>query len=77
MKKKILQIVAGAMFCAVTILPSCELIEACGDCTLVTVDLDGIISYGKPQFVCGDIYLDYKDSEITTTIDGQQYWDCE
>ena len=77
MKKKILRITAGVILCAVTILPSCGLIDECGNCTLVSVDLDNNISYGTPQFVCGETYLDYKDSEITTTIDGQQYWDCE
>ena len=65
------------MLASVMIIPSCDLLDGCGNCTLVSVDLDGIITYGTPQFVCGETYLDYKDSEITTTIDGQQYWDCE
>ncbi len=77
MKKKILHITAGLFFAAVVILPSCELLEQCGDCELVQVDLDGNITYGTPQFVCGDIYLDYKNSGITITATGSEYWNCE
>ena len=77
MKKKILNICVGLILASVMILPSCDLLDDCGECTLVSVDLDGIITYSTAQFVCGETYLDYKDSEITTTIDGQQYWDCE
>lgn len=77
MKKRILNICAGLILASVMIIPSCDLLDGCGNCTLVTVDNDGNISYGVEEFVCGDIYLDRKDSEITPTIDGEQYWDCE
>ena len=77
MKKRILHICTGLILASAMILPSCELLQECGNCTLVLVDNQQNITYGTPQFVCGETYLGYKDSEITTTVDGQQYWDCE
>jgi len=77
MKKKILHIGVGLILASTMVLPSCDLLQDCGYCSLITEDNDGNITEGAPQFVCGDVYLDYKDSEITPTIDGKQYWDCE
>lgn len=77
MKKKALHILGGLVIAAAMILPSCDLLDECGNCELVTVDNDDNISYGTPQFVCGETYQEYKNSEITYTIDGSQYWSCE
>lgn len=77
MKKKILHIGAGLIFVIALIFPSCELLEECGDCYLVKEDNEGNITYGDPIFVCGETYRSYNESEIITTIDGQEYWVCE
>lgn len=77
MKKKILHIGVGLILSSLVILPSCGFLEGCGECTLVTEDNDGNFTYGLPSTFCGEEYLDKKDSEITNTIDGKQYWDCE
>lgn len=76
MKKKLLHITTGLIIVASMILPSCDFLEACGDCELVEVDLDGNITYGTPQFVCGATYQEYINSEITYTADGSYYWNC-
>ena len=77
MKKKAIRISVGLIIAASLFLTSCEFLDECGNCELVDVDLDGNITYGAPQFVCGETYLDYKDSEITYTMDGSYYWNCQ
>lgn len=77
MKRKVIYIICGFVFIAAMFLPSCDILEECGNCELVTVDLEGNISYGTPQFVCGETYQEYKNSEITYTADGSYYWSCE
>jgi hypothetical protein len=77
MKKKILHICTGLILAAAMTLPSCDLLEQCGECQLVTKSIDGELSYGTFSLYCGDSYLEKVDSEITQTIDGEQYWYCE
>ena len=77
MKKRVLHIFSALIIVTAMGFPSCELLEKCGNCELVQVDLDGNITYGTPQFVCGDTYEEYKNSEITYTVDGSNYWSCE
>ncbi len=59
MKKRVLYIVSTFVIITTMALPSCD---DCGVCELVTVATDGTISYGTPQFVCGDIYHEYQNS---------------
>jgi hypothetical protein len=75
MKKRILLVTA---FCIGTfsILPSCDLLEECGTCELVTIDADGNTTSGTPLPYCGDALADKKNSSPQTIGGVTTYWDC-
>ncbi len=75
MKKRNL-VIGAALVMSMVILPSCDFIEECGTCELVTEDSDGNKTYGTPLPFCGDA-LTEKDNESPVTINGTTtYWNC-
>jgi len=75
MKKRNL-VIAATLVMSMIIVPSCDFIEECGTCELVTEDADGNKTYGTPLPFCGDD-LTEKDNESPVTINGiTTYWNC-
>ena len=70
-------VVATAVALAMSILPSCNLVEECGSCELVTEDKDGNKTFGTPLLLCGD-ELKEKDNEPLENLPdgGVSYWNC-
>lgn len=76
MKKRILK-VTGILFCfAALTLPSCEFLENCGTCELVTTEADGTITYGTPLPFCGDDLIEKQNSEPTSIGGITTEWNC-
>jgi len=70
-------IVAIVVVLAMCILPSCDIIEECGECELVTEDTDGSKTYGTPLLLCGDELKEKEDEPLETHPDGKvSYWNC-
>lgn len=57
-------------------LPSCELLEECGTCELVTVDANGNESFGTPLPFCGDKLAEKQNSSPVKVGGVTTYWDC-
>ena len=75
MKKRNL-VIAASIVISLTIIPSCDFIEECGTCELVTEDADGNKTYGTPLPFCGDA-LTEKENESPVEINGTTtYWNC-
>ena len=55
---------------------SCELIEECGTCEMVTIDADGNETRTTPLPFCGDQLQDKKDSSSETIGGITTYWEC-
>ena len=75
MKKSNLLIAALFVF-VFGMLPSCELLEECGTCVLVTVDSDGNETLGTPLPYCGDNLVEKQNSSPVTVGGITTYWDC-
>lgn len=62
---------------AMCMLPSCNIVEECGSCELVTEDAVGNKTYGTPLLLCGD-ELEEKDNEPPEDLPGGgvSYWNC-
>jgi hypothetical protein len=75
MKKRNL-LVAALFVCTVGMLPSCELLEECGTCELVTVNADGSETLGTPLPFCGDALAEKQNSSPVTVGGVTTYWDC-
>ena len=61
---------------AMVAIPSCNIIEECGTCELVTEDSNGDKTYGTPLPFCGDALAE-KDNAAPVTINGvTTYWNC-
>jgi hypothetical protein len=75
MKKRILRSFVGLIVIAAFTLPSCEFLESCGECELVTNN-DGEISTAPPIPLCGDALIAKQDSEPTTLGDITTYYNC-
>ena len=57
-------------------LTACDLIEECGTCERVTVELDGTKELSAPTIFCAEELQDKKDAG-TTEVDGKFiYWVC-
>lgn len=70
-------VVATAVALAMSILPSCNLVEECGSCELVTEDKDGNKTYGTPLLLCGDELKDKENEPLENLPDGGvSYWNC-
>lgn len=75
MRKRIIHVGAVALF-ALGLLTSCDLIEECGTCELVTEAADGTITKTTPLPVCGD-QLKEKEDSLPVEIGGSTtYWEC-
>lgn len=75
MRKKIILIGAVTLF-TLGLLTSCDLIEECGTCELITEAADGSITQGTPLPFCGD-QLKEKEDQAPVTVGGvTTYWNC-
>ncbi len=75
MKKRAL-LIALAFAGMTALTASCELIEECGTCELVTIDADGIETRSTPLPFCGDPLQEKKDSSPETIGGITTYWEC-
>ena len=75
MKKRAL-LIALAFAGMTALTASCELIEECGTCEMVTVDADGNETRTTPLPYCGDQLQDKKDSSPVTVGGITTYWEC-
>jgi hypothetical protein len=70
-------IVAIVVVLTMCILPSCDFIEECGECELVTEATDGTKTYGTPLLLCGDELKEKENESPETHPDGKvSYWNC-
>jgi len=75
MKKRTLLI--ALTFAGMTALTaSCELIEECGTCELVTIDGDNNETRSTPLPFCGEELQNKKDSSPETIGNITTYWEC-
>ena len=75
MRKKIILIGAVTLF-TLGFLNSCDLIEECGTCELVTEAADGSITKTAPLPFCGD-QLKEKEDQLPVEIGGvTTWWEC-
>ena len=59
------------------ILPACDLLEECGTCEMVTVELNQRLTYSTPTIFCAEELADKKDAG-TVEVDGKFiYWVCK
>lgn len=65
----------GVLLFLASIVPSCELLEDCKSCTLVT-DVSGNLSYGSSATYCG-AELKAKEAERVTISGTTTYYDCQ
>ena len=75
MKKRV--IVSALIFAGLAgLMASCELLEECATCELVTIDANGIESRGTPLPFCGEEFKsrDEAPNEIVGGV--ETYWDC-
>lgn len=75
MKKRILRASAGLVVLTALTLTSCELLEECGTCELVTEE-NGEITYGTPLYYCGDALIEKQNSTPTTVLGVTTSWNC-
>jgi len=74
MRKTLLR--AFLLIFLIALIPSCELLEECKTCTLVT-ETDGVKSYGSSGTYCG-AKLVALETELPVEIDNTTtYWECE
>lgn len=75
MKKRALIIVL--IFAALTVVTgSCEILEECGTCEMVTIDADKNESRSTPLPYCGENLQSRKDSPPETAGGITTYWEC-
>jgi len=55
---------------------SCELLEECGTCELVTIAADGTETRSTPLPFCGEELQNRKDSSPETVGGVTTYWEC-
>jgi hypothetical protein len=75
MKRRYLHIAVVAIFIA-GLLPSCDLLEECGTCELVTEYADGTVERGTPLPFCGDALKEKRDSSPVEVAGVTTYWYC-
>jgi len=69
--------IAAVLLVALGAIPSCNLIEECGTCELVTEYTDGTpTSYGTPLPFCGDDLKEKEDASPVTIGGVTTYWNC-
>ncbi len=75
MRKRIIHIGAVALF-ALGLLTSCDLIEECGTCEVVTEVNGSVTDTGPPLPYCGDDLKDKEDQSPVTLNGVTTYWEC-
>ena len=75
MRKRIIHVGAVALF-ALGLLTSCDLIEECGTCELVTEVNGSVTDRGTPLPVCGDDLKEREDQAPVTVGGVTTYWEC-
>jgi hypothetical protein len=75
MKKRAL--LAILIFAGLTgLTASCEILEECGTCELVTIDANNNETRSTPLPYCGEDLKDKKDSSPETVGGITNYWEC-
>lgn len=58
------------------LLPSCDILEECGTCKLITDDGSGNVTEGTPLPVCGEALAEKQDQLPVTVGNTTTYWEC-
>jgi hypothetical protein len=66
----------GILLFLAALVPSCELLEDCKSCTLVTVPSGGDPYYGSTATYCGTQLIE-KEAEDVTIAGTRTYYDCQ
>jgi len=75
MKKSV--ILSALIFAGLTCLTvSCEILDECGTCELVTIDANGNETRSTPLPYCGEELQDRKDSNQENVGGVTTYWYC-
>ncbi len=75
MKKRFILI--ALVFAGLTgLTASCELLDECGTCELVTIDANGNETRTTPLPYCGEELKTRKDSSSETVGGVTTYWEC-
>ena len=75
MKKRV--ILSALIFAGLTCLTvSCEILDDCGKCELVTIDANNNETRSTPLPYCGEELENRQDSARETIGDVITYWDC-
>ena len=75
MKKRV--ILSALIFAGLTFLTvSCEILDECGTCELVTIDANDNETRSTPLPYCGDELQEKKDSSSETNGVVTTYWEC-
>lgn len=74
MRRRIIHIGAVGLF-ALGLLTSCDLIEECGTCKLIT-ESNGSVTEGIELYSCGDDLKEKEDQSPVTEGGVTTYWEC-
>jgi hypothetical protein len=75
MKKRF--ILAALIFAGLTgLTASCEILDKCGKCELVTIDANNNETRTNPGPFCGEDLKSKKDASPETIGDITTYWEC-
>ena len=75
MKKRV--ILSALIFAGLTCLTfSCDILDECGECELVTIDANNNETRSTPLPYCGEDLKDKKDSSPETIGGVTTYWEC-
>jgi len=66
----------GTFFLLAALIPSCELLDDCKSCRIVTND-NGTLSYGTSLTYCGDKLAEIEAEDPETIGNTTTYWECE
>jgi hypothetical protein len=73
-RKIVAAFVVGAVL---SILPSCNIVDECGECELITEAPDGTRTYGTPQLLCGDELKARENEPPENHPNGDEsWWNC-
>jgi len=75
MKKRYI-VMSALVISAMVTIPSCNIIEECGTCELVTENSNGDKTYGTPLPFCGDALAEKEDASPVTINGVTTYWNC-
>ncbi len=68
---------ATLMVLALCILPSCDIVEECGSCELITEAPDETKTYGTPLLLCGDELKEKQNEPLENHPNGDKsWWNC-